>query len=299
MSTRGHQSDYDPLGTARCERALVTLLGDVGQPWRERIFLVGGLAPRYLVGALPEEAAPHIGTTDVDLVIGIAVSPDAEEAYRTLHTNLVRSGFHQTEPSFAWTRTVDGASVKVEFMSETDTVEQGRIFRPGSGTGSGLAAFNVRGALLASRDFITVTLARERLDNGGISRVDLRVANILPYTVLKINAFNDRHENKDAYDLVFTLLHADGGPEAAGFRAATSPIADDPQVTSAVELLAERFSTPDMDGPRAYGAFLAFDLESPGDSPGDYYEDLEEQAARYQQEAVATVRAFLLGLSRR
>jgi hypothetical protein len=26
--------------------------------------------------------------------------------------------------------------------------------------------------------------------------------NVLPYTVLKISAFQDRHENKDAYDLL-------------------------------------------------------------------------------------------------
>jgi hypothetical protein len=33
---REHYSDYDEEMTARCERALVTLLGDLG-PWRERI----------------------------------------------------------------------------------------------------------------------------------------------------------------------------------------------------------------------------------------------------------------------
>jgi hypothetical protein len=51
LSHREHHTDYDET-TARCERALVTLLGDLG-PWRERIYLAGGLAPRYLVGQLP------------------------------------------------------------------------------------------------------------------------------------------------------------------------------------------------------------------------------------------------------
>jgi len=45
MNTRGHQNDYDEAATVRCERALLTLLGDLGS-WRERIYLVGGLAPR-------------------------------------------------------------------------------------------------------------------------------------------------------------------------------------------------------------------------------------------------------------
>jgi proteasome lid subunit RPN8/RPN11 len=70
--SREHSSDYEEATTARCERALVTLLGDVG-PWRERIYLAGGLAPRYIVGQLPEGTRAHVGTTDVDLIIGLAL----------------------------------------------------------------------------------------------------------------------------------------------------------------------------------------------------------------------------------
>jgi hypothetical protein len=66
-------------------------------------------------------------------------------------------------------------------------------------------AFNVRGAHLARDDFIEHEIESERLDEGGQSRVSVRVANVLPYTALKIFAFQERHENKDAYDLVFTL----------------------------------------------------------------------------------------------
>ena len=69
---RAHHDDYGHAATARCERTLITLLGDLG-PWRERIYLAGGLAPPYIVGRLPEGVQPHVGTTDVDLVIGIAV----------------------------------------------------------------------------------------------------------------------------------------------------------------------------------------------------------------------------------
>ncbi|MGV0907336.1 hypothetical protein [Mycolicibacter sinensis] len=38
--SKNHYSDYDEDTTARCERALVTLLGDVG-PWGNRIYLAG------------------------------------------------------------------------------------------------------------------------------------------------------------------------------------------------------------------------------------------------------------------
>lgn len=95
--SRSHHTDYDEETTGRCERALVTLLGDLG-PWRERIYLAGGLAPRYIVGELPEGVPPHVGTTDVDLVIGIALGDDTPETYMTLQNDLEKAGFKQGEP---------------------------------------------------------------------------------------------------------------------------------------------------------------------------------------------------------
>ncbi len=250
MNSRAHHTDYDEETTARCERALVTLLGDLG-PWRERIYLAGGLAPRYLIGQLPEGARAHVGTTDIDLVIGLALGDETPETYRTLQNNLEKSGFRQSEPSFRWTRDVEGVKVVVEFLCETDQEDFGRIFRPkGESTGSKLGAFNVRGAHLAREIF----------------------------------SFQQRHENKDAYDMVFTLFNHKRGPSEAGAAAAASPVAGHEQVADALALLAERFADADQDGPSAYALFLA--------DPDD-----EEERARLRQEAVATVREFLAGFS--
>ena len=277
-----HHTDYDEETTARCERALVTLLGDLG-PWRERIYLTGGLAPRYLVGHLPEDVRAHVGTTDVDLVIGLALGDEMPETYRTLQNNLEKVDFEQDKPSFRWAREVDGVKVVVEFLCETDQVAPGKIYRPkGEHTGSKLGAFNVRGAHLARDDYIERELEGERLDGGGRSKVTVRIANLLPYTVLKTFAFQDRHANKDAYDLVFTLLHARDGPRDAGEAARSSPVAAKEQVVEALALLDERFRDVDQDGPSAYGLFLA--------APDDHVE-----RARLRREAAATVREFLEG----
>jgi hypothetical protein len=278
--SRDHFTDYDDATTARCERALVTLLGDLG-PWRERIYLVGGLAPRYLVGRLPDGARAHVGTTDVDLVIGVALGDETPATYLTLQNNLEKSHFDPTDPGFRWVREVDGVKVVVEFLCETESVPAGFIFRPKAGsTGSNVGAFNVRGANLVRYDYVERVLEGERLDGGGRSKVTVRVANLLPYTVLKVLAFQDRHENKDAYDLVFCLLHFGDGPEAAGREAARSSVAHHASVTGALELLGERFQDVGQDGPSSYATFLA--------EPGD-----DEAAARQRREAVATVRTFL------
>lgn len=219
----------------------------------------------------------------MDLVIGLALGDETPETYRTLQNNLEKAHFEQKEPSFRWARDVDGVTVLVEFLCETDEVEPGRIFRPkGEFTGSRLGAFNVRGAHLVRDDFIERDIEGERLDGGGQSRVTVRVANVLPYTVLKIFAFQDRHENKDAYDLVFTLLNHETGPRSAGRAAAASAVAQHPRVIEALGLLEERFRDAGQDGPSAYASFLA--------NPDD-----EEEKARLRQEAVATIRGFLSG----
>jgi hypothetical protein len=280
--SKEHHSDYDEATTARCERALVTLLGDLG-PWRDRVYLAGGLAPRYLVGQDPDGARTHVGTTDVDLVIGLALGDETPEVYRTLQNNLEKADFKQGSPSFRWSRRVDGVLVIVEFLCETDQVQSGRIFRPkNEHTGSKLSALNIRGARLVSEDFLERDLKAERLDGGGFSRVSVRVANLLPYTVLKVFAFQERHENKDAYDLIFTPLHIDEEPAMAGVSATLSPVAGHDHVIEALMLLGERFRDIDQDGPSAYSLFLA--------EPGD-----DDHRARLRQEAVATVREFLRG----
>jgi len=278
---RDHQYDYEIEGALRCERALVTLVGDIG-PWSDRIVLVGGLAPRYIVGELPQGVSEHVGTTDIDLVIGLAID-DAPETYATLQANLKKSGFSQTDLSYQWEREVDGVSVKVEFLCETDQVNPGLIYRPKEGTGSKVGAFNVPGAQLTTRDFVEYELEAERLDDGGLSRITFRVAGVLTYIVLKALAFQDRHDNKDAYDLVFTLLRHTGGPVGAAEVAAVSPVRTDGQVVAALQLLAERFAEPGHDGPTAYANFLA--------DPDD-----DEEKARLRNEAVAAVIQFLRAL---
>ena len=79
---------------------------------------------------------------------------------------------------------------------------------------------------------------------------------------------------------MFTLLHFEGGPGAAGRTGAASAVVQHPQVIAALKLLQERFRDDQQDAPRAYASFLGI--------PGD-----EDEKARLRQEAVATVRAFL------
>jgi hypothetical protein len=248
--------DYDKATTSLCERALVTVLGNIGM-WSDAVYLVGGLTPRYLVPGGPD-TPPHVGTNDVDL--GIVLAVEDVKAYATLEKGLVRAGFKQRyyedDPSFRWRRMTDQGLVTVEFLCDADS-DFGRMTTIGHGTGHAFQALRVEGVRLVARDYIVRVVERERLDDRGISSVSVRVASLLPFTALKIQAFQSRHNEKDAYDLVYCLLHHEGGPEGAAQAALSSPIRDDPFVTDSLRLLGERFETALHDGPAAYAAFMA------------------------------------------
>jgi hypothetical protein len=63
---------YSDQYTLDCERVLVTLLRGLG-PWKDSVYLVGGLTPRYLVPARPPAVPAHAGTMDVDIVIDLQI----------------------------------------------------------------------------------------------------------------------------------------------------------------------------------------------------------------------------------
>ena len=81
---------YSNQVTENCERVLVTLLRGLG-PWRDSIFLVGGLTPRYLIERKPPEIPAHAGTGDVDVVIQLQMLNETE-AYHSLEDNFKKLG---------------------------------------------------------------------------------------------------------------------------------------------------------------------------------------------------------------
>ncbi|MCW2244767.1 hypothetical protein M2352_000358 [Azospirillum fermentarium] len=123
---------YDPTVTYECERVLVTLFSGLG-PWRESVFLVGGLTPRYLVAARPPAVPAHAGTGDIDVVVDLAVLADTE-AYRTLEDNIKRMGFERAENhkgikvNWRWkARTEQGISVILEFLADDPALKGGAL----------------------------------------------------------------------------------------------------------------------------------------------------------------------------
>jgi hypothetical protein len=276
---------YSDRYTLDCERVLVTLLRGLG-PWKESVYLVGGLTPRYLVPARPPAVPAHAGTMDVDIVIDLQLLADTE-AYHTLEDNLRRMGFERAENeqgvklSWRWqTRTEHGALMVLELLADAPQIAGGRVQPlPTAGT---ISALNIPHSSIVFDLHQVTEIRAELLGENGLAVERIKHADIVSFTCLKAFAFDQRFERKDAHDLVYCLEHAPGGlaSVATSFREALSGRHQD-VLREALDILRRRFADDATsegfrkDGPVAVAKFEI------GDQPGP--DEREARVLRQRQ----------------
>jgi hypothetical protein len=293
-----HAGGYTPHHALLCERTLVTLMRGLG-PWTQCVYLAGGLVPRYLIPeATRGEAEVHVGTTDVDLVLSLEVMADLA-AYRRLEQNLKHLGFERGRNEadrlqhFSWWKRVQDRIVVVDLLCDGgDERPAGRaVPLPGERR---LSALQIPGAHLVERDHVVIPVTADMLDDLGYATVEVRVAGIVAFLVLKALAYEERFEAKDAYDIVYCLLQYPAGPAgvASAFAGYLARFPDDAFVHRALAIFRARFlpegaiAATAKDGPRSYARFLA-DPGRPQKAALD-----KRQAARAVEELLADLDAL-------
>jgi hypothetical protein len=286
-------SGYEKQVTENCERLLVTLIRNLG-PWKKSIYLVGGLTPRYLV-TKPPPGKEHAGTGDVDVVVEQQVLADTE-AYRTLEENLKKMGFERAtnekgQPqSWRWqAKTDSGSSIILEFLADDPKRGGGKV-APLPSEGGNISALNVPHASLVFDHFETKEIAADLLGGKGVATEEVRHADIVAFTCLKAYALTDRHEGKDAHDIVYCLENVEGGVAGAAekFKKALSGKHAD-VVKEVLAILRKHFVTDDKtEGYRKDGAVAVAQFEIAGDDA-----DVREQRALRQREASEVVTNFV------
>ena len=209
---------YTDQYTVDCERVLVTLLRGLG-PWKESVFLVGGLTPRYLVAARPPAVPAHAGTLDVDIVIDLQILADTE-GYSTLEDNLRRMRFERStndmgqKLSWRWqTRTEHGALMVVELLADVPEIAGGRVEPlPTEGT---ISALNIPHSSIVFDLHQVTEIQAELLNGAGTAVEQVKHANLVSFACLKAFAFDQRFERKDAHDLVYCIEHTPEGLDSA------------------------------------------------------------------------------------
>lgn len=244
--------------TDACDKILRTLLAHSGA-WAEHLVLVGGLTPRYLVPEPPPGIDPHIGTTDVDLVLALALPAGHAAPDQPLAVVLREIGFEPRPemdaphgPAFRWVHRVDGFVVKVEFMCPAQDRPRLQIEPdPVPNTGPELGALRLFGAELVAEDFAVRRLSGRDLSGKPVEAL-LRVAQILPFLVLKAYALDERQKDKDAYDVVWLLSALGDDPADVARMALASPVVGHPTVKAAISRLRAHFSMVESRGPELY-----------------------------------------------
>lgn len=208
---------YSDQYTVDCERVLVTLLRGLG-PWKDSVYLVGGLTPRYLVAARPPTVPAHAGTLDVDIVIDLQILADTE-AYHTLEGNLKKMGFERAENekqqklSWRWqTRTEHGAPMVLELLADAPDIAGGKV-QPLPTEGA-ISALNIPHSSIVFDLHQVTEIKAELLGGNGVTTEKIKHANLVSFTCLKSFAFDQRFERKDAHDLIYCIEHAPKGIDA-------------------------------------------------------------------------------------
>lgn len=285
---------YSDRYTEDCERVLVTLLRGLG-PWKESVYLVGGLTPRYLVPARPPAVPPHAGTMDVDVVIDLQILTNTD-AYHTMEENLRRMGFERAENdkqqklSWRWqTRTEHGALMVLELLADAPEIAGGKVQAlPTDGT---ISALNIPHSSIVFDMHQVTEIRAELLGDNGVATEQIRHANLVSFTCLKAFAFDQRFERKDAHDLVYCIEHATEGLAAVveAFRKELFG-KHGTVVKTSLEILTKRFASDGAveghrkDGPIAVAKFELGESDEP---------ELREKRALRQRQVNDLVDQFL------
>ncbi|MGU7773763.1 hypothetical protein ACV229_26715 [Burkholderia sp. MR1-5-21] len=167
--------------------------------------------PRYLTPEAPPDVPAHAGTSDVDVVLNLEVIAQGD-GYAALADQLAARDFERfvnaegNASSWRWTRKVDEhLYVLVEFLRDAGDEQPGRAV---SVDGERVSALSMKFAGIVHDWFKEREVTGQLLDGGGKSTEVVRFADVPAFVILKALALDDRHENKDAADLIHVLRYA-------------------------------------------------------------------------------------------
>lgn len=237
MTPFGSLNQYPEGSLVTAEAALLTVWRSL-EIYHPHLVLIGGLAVRYLTQAISDLP----GTVTMDVDFGLALAAD-ESRYDTLGDRLRGLGFIQEHNRFR--KMENGIPIYVDLLTEAPGYPH-----PATQV-TGVIASNIPGINRALECHRTQTIHGRDLF-GAEHTCTLRVVDIGPLLVLKLNAFggpNARRAGKDAYDILLAVTAFVDGYNAAlaGFKAEKT--ASNTAMEHALACLQNDFTEENHDGP--------------------------------------------------
>jgi hypothetical protein len=276
-------SEYDPRYSALAESAFLTLWSTLGS-WHGDLVLLGGLVPKYLCGDLTKQRSlPRPATLDVDL--GIALAADSGQ-YGSLFWELAGQGFKRSEKHPArLEKTIGEFPIYVDFLVE----------HPPRTSGSAQLE-DITASIMPGVDRALATARSIKVTgvdlHGADQKLVARVCEVGPFLALKLRAFCDRQQPKDAFDILYTLRHYDKGTHAAIAAFAEEVRLGNPACPDALRTLREHFTSETSPGPIKASHFVLGNA-APGESEDARFlrttirQDMVDAAAQLLKTATA------------
>lgn len=244
-------ADYEDRTTVAVKGVLLEI-GQILGSFRGKFAVVGGAVP-WLI--LNNHDMPHVGTLDVDLGLHAEALGDGE--YATLVEALMGQGYEQRQSlrRFQLVRSIrsndDGPSIDVvvDFLMPRDA----NIVKNTPPLIEDFAVQRADGADLATQFYQMVAIAGQ-MPNGGTNSVEIAVCSIPALLAMKGHAINNRHKQKDAYDIYYCIRNYNGGIEA--LAEACKPIMAHANGIAGFRYISGKFDSTEGYGPTSVRRFV-------------------------------------------
>ena len=238
------QGEYTSRQTEAAHRVLIDL-GQVLASFEDCLVLVGGSVPDLLIIGADE---PHVGSIDIDLALD--TEKLAQGHYAKLIESLLKTGhYHQAEEPFKLYAEVDIEDGEGQIRVDVDFLKspEAKIKKNKPKLIKGFRPLDVIGCETVLRN--PVVLERKgKMINGAENTVEVRVAALPDFLIMKAYALSKRDKPKDAYDLCYCLDYCPGG--VGVIVSDWRDRSDDKHVRKATEILTKKFESVESFGPR-------------------------------------------------
>ena len=221
--------ERDPI---RATRILLSEVCALMSAHADDAVLIGGWVPDV---RFPNARPAHVGSIDVDFALRLE-----RTAHNAVVELLLRNGFRPGAHSYQFLKDIalgHGRTIAARLDLLTSVRHHAKTF----GGEPSYAPHPIRGADVAFQDNSMETI-------GADGTVQIRVAGIASFIVMKSIALAERAKPKDAYDIHFCLENYPDGPVLLAEQFA--PLLEQEDVREALRELARHFHDEEADGPR-------------------------------------------------
>ena len=203
------RSDYQKDAVDACLSVMIEVMTILGE-FRDHIVLIGGWVPFFL---LKEKQNEHTGSLDIDLAFDF--KNISMQTYRTILQLLKQHEYQQGVQPFIFYREVKTSvgkviRVQIDLLSgeyggtghshRTQKIQDAR-------------ARKARGSDLVFEDYSTIKISG-KMPDGAENEIIIKIANVVPFLVMKGMVLWETYKEKHAYDIYFIVRNFPGGINA-------------------------------------------------------------------------------------